>query len=180
MKRVICIFYIFIMTCINQARAKDINVHISGNVIIPPCVINKGENAVIHFDTITEDYNNSSPEIRRAIFNVDCGYYTGTPYLSLRGPTLKGAPRDMLELTGYSSNVTVLGVDLYQGAAASEEMRLIINGGDNSNEVSKLSMSGINKPEGGLIITAVLYRLANKKIITGSYYGSAVMTFSYL
>lgn len=180
MKRVILIFYIYIMVFINQGRAQDINVHISGNVIIPPCVINSGNDINIDFGTVKEDYSNASPYISRIILNLDCGYYTGAPYFGLRGATLKGAPREMLVLTGFGQNESILGVDFYQGPVISEEMRLNINGGDYKNKILKSSMFSMNRPSGFLMLTTVLYRLPDKKMIPGAYIGTTVMTFSYL
>lgn len=179
MKRLVCIFYIFIMTFINQSVAEDIKVNISGNVIFPPCSLNGGRAINIIFDNINDAYTNEVPIFKQQIIYVECGYYTGTPYLTIEGQSLPGAPGHVLNLSHDGGGESAIGVEFYQGITASEEMKISLGSDPYKNKLtSGLNVS--NSPTGNLFLRAVIFRLANKELLAGSYSGSATMTMSYL
>lgn len=179
MKRLVCIFYILIINFIHQASARDIKVHISGNVIIPPCSIEVLAYVDFPFGEINDAYTNEEPVFKQKTYRVSCGYYSGTPYLTISGPSLPGAPSDILNLRRDEGGESAIGVEFYQGNTASQGAKIVLGGDPYKNKITS-GLTSVNSSNSELTITAKLFRIASKKILVGSYTGSATMTFSYL
>lgn len=175
MKRVICIFYIFIMTFMNQVWSEDINIHISGNVIFPPCKINN-KDIGINFDEIKDDYNNKNPMIKGTIIILNCDYHIGAPYVTIEGERLPGGPSNTLGLKRTGGGESAIGVEFYQGLK-SEGVKILIGDDPYKNKVT----SGLSGGDKNLqfLMSTVLFRLADKKLLSGNYRGTAILTFSY-
>ncbi|MEJ5064348.1 fimbrial protein [Erwinia sp. MYb375] len=182
MKRLVCIFcifYILIINFIHHASAKDIKVNISGNVIIPPCSIEVLAYVDFPFGEINDAYTNEKPVFKQNTYRIDCGYYWGEPYLTISGPSLPGAPSDILTLRRDEGGESAIGVEFYQGNAASQGAKIVLGGDPYKNKITS-GLTNVNSSQSNLTITAKLFRIAGKKILVGSYTGSATMTFSYL
>lgn len=162
----------------HQISAVDINIKISGNVLIPPCDVNYGKSVEISFDNIYSDYDNSKPVSKSVTLPVSCGYYTGTPYVKMEGPVLAGASNTVLQLNPGGGGSSALGVEFYQGSAIIEKNKISLAGVGWNKLISGLG--NINSGDSTFEMTAVIFRVINKELLTDSYSGTATMTISYL
>ncbi|MBK4724975.1 fimbrial protein [Pantoea agglomerans] len=179
MKRLVYVFCIFILTFINQGWATDINVHISGNVIFPPCKLSIGDGFEININKISENYNNENPVAGGKIIVLNCGYYTGTPYVSIDGDSLPGAPSHILRLHRLSDEESAIGVEFYQGYPGNGGIKILLGGDPYKNKITSGFIAG-SQSQPQFLLTAVIFRLADKVLLPGRYVGTATMTISYL
>lgn len=57
----------------------DVQINIRGNVYIPPCTINNGQNIVVDFGNINPEHvDNSRGEVTKTI-SISCTYKSGSP-----------------------------------------------------------------------------------------------------
>ncbi len=75
----------------------DVQISIRGNVYIPPCTINNGQNIVVDFGNINPEHvDNSRGEVTKTI-SISCTYKSGSPWIKVTGrPVFSGVKRSAL------------------------------------------------------------------------------------
>ncbi|HCR3451288.1 TPA: fimbrial protein, partial [Citrobacter werkmanii] len=92
------------------AGTLGLTVNITGDVVVPPCIINGGSPVEVNFGDIPV------PDIGKAAFwqkksiPVTCAYSGGVPHVMVIGTQLQGAETNVLE-----TSVARFGIALYQG-----------------------------------------------------------------
>ncbi|EPH1669503.1 P fimbrial tip protein PapF, partial [Escherichia coli] len=92
----------------------DVQINIRGNVYIPPCTINNGQNIVVDFGNINPEHvDNSRGEVTKTI-SISCPYKSGSLWIKVTGNTMGGGQNNVL-----ATNITHFGIALYQGKGMS-------------------------------------------------------------
>lgn len=156
-----------------EATAVNVHISITGEILIPPCIVNSGRVIEVDFgDISTLDVFNQRFRQKKTI-PVACSYSQGTPYVYINGAVLSGAPGNVLV-----SNIPNFGIALYQGEGVSIPMML----GKGSKSVGFQITSGLNLTAGNgtFTFTAAPYRTGSGELTSGAFTASASMSISYL
>lgn len=88
----------------------DVQINIRGNIYIPPCTINNGQNIVVDFSNVdpgkvSADPQNTSQEGGKTI-SISCPYNSGNPWIKVTG---------RVDNNSLMTDMTNLRIALYQG-----------------------------------------------------------------
>ncbi|STB68613.1 Minor fimbrial protein prsF precursor [Citrobacter freundii] len=167
---------------VQTASSIDVNIKITGEIIIPPCKINGNDVDInVSFGKIgLRDVDGNNFSVSKTI-NVNCEYYEGKPYIILSsGAILPGAPDHILQTTGVNSSS--LGIALYQGGGVDPSHPLRIGAGDKGAYGYKIEkgLSAVNEQNSQFTFTAVPYKQGSSDLIAGTFSSSVTMNISYL
>ncbi len=145
----------------------DVQINIKGNIYIPPCTINNGQNIDVKFVDISPDLVKDNPEntaikgrVTKTI-SVNCPYNSGEPWLKVTGNVDNNA---------LTTDMPNLRIALYQGDNTSTRLTL----GEGSGNGYRVT-TGLNATT--FTFTSVLFRTG---YLTGGEFGaSASMTLKY-
>ncbi|MCV1868669.1 fimbrial protein, partial [Escherichia coli] len=89
----------------------DVQINIRGNVFVPPCTINNGQNIVVDFSNVdpgkvsTDPQNTSQGKVTKTI-NISCPYNSGNPWVKVTG---------RVDNNSLMTDMANLRIALYQG-----------------------------------------------------------------
>ncbi|MCU6274026.1 fimbrial protein [Morganella morganii] len=177
-KNPLTVFFLFI-SIINSLKvyAYDVDIEIKGEIHIPPCIINNGEQINVDFKNLPINEIDGVKHKVLTSVNLQCDYFDGDPYISLKGNRLMGGDDNTLDTLG--KNAGVLGISLYQGDSPN---KIIINSSDNGKYGHKLT-SGIdifNSQNSTFTFTAVPTKIPGKDLVPGDFTSSAVLEIHYI
>ena len=146
----------------------DAQVNIIGNIVIPSCTINNGQNIVVDFGNVNpEAVDNSSGGVTKTI-SISCPYNSGTPYVKVTGSAMGQADNVL------ATNLSNFGIALYQGEDTSTKL-ILGEGAGNGYIVS----SGIDTALSTFTFTSVPFRNGNAALGGGSFQTTANMSIIY-
>ncbi|EBI2856033.1 fimbrial protein [Salmonella enterica] len=169
------------MLNINSAQAIDVNVRITGEILIPPCKINNDAVVNVTFGKIALQKVDGVQSAVSKTLDVNCDYYQGTPYIVVAGNAMTGVvDKNVLETAG--DNAGRLGIALYQGNGVNTSAPMKIGtGGDKGAYgypvIRGLSGSGAS---GQFTFTAVPWKKSTAQLLAGQFSATATMSISYL
>lgn len=177
-KKSALMFFLFI-SIINSVKvyAYNVDIEITGEIHIPPCVINNGEQITVDFKNLPI---NEIDGVRHKIITsvkLQCDYFDGVPYISLRGNQIVGGDKNILDTQGL--NAGGLGISLYQGDSLD---KIIINSNENGKFGHKLT-SGIdilNTQNATFAFSAIPTKISGKDLVPGDFTSSAVLEIHYI
>ncbi|WP_175610752.1 fimbrial protein [Escherichia coli] len=149
-----------------------VNINIKGEVKIPPCFINNGQNILVDFNRVDIRSLNESAISKKIEIPIQCSYYQGEPYILING-TVMDSQVNTLKTTGV--NTEHLGVRLYQGGQVNETNLL------NLNKAIRIQ-SGItnkNNSQGLLTLTAALWVDGKEALTPGQFSSTATIGLYY-
>ncbi|MEM5506723.1 fimbrial protein [Shewanella frigidimarina] len=160
--------------------ADNINISITGEIHIPPCVINNNSPINLSFGQIANFKIDGQNYAQQTTVNVQCVGDDVTPYIKISGTQL-GTLSNVLEIqTG--ANKGKLGIALYQGSGINHSNPLIIGTAGQSLYgyplLQGLSASGQNRQ---FTFTSVPHSLGDNQLLVGEgFSASATMDIYYL
>lgn len=172
----VAIITIILLLIYKNAFAYDVNIKISGEIHIPPCLINNGSPIEIDFGKISIQKIGtigSSNFQKITKVSLQCDFSDGTPYLSVKGN--KALNAEVLNTNGV--NVNKLGIALYLGDSISNT-NIVINSTDNSGYGQEIS-TGIlqtNVRDTEFVFTSVPVKIGQSNLDAGPF--TAIATFS--
>ncbi|EAN8675976.1 fimbrial protein [Salmonella enterica] len=173
-KRVLLFMFVGGVLMAENVEAVDIAVRVSGNIVIPPCTINKGQPVEIDFGNIPINEISDLQYRRKKTVSVVCSYYQGIPYVKITGSQLNSAGNNVL-----STNISNFGIALYQGDGVSVPLRL--GNGDNSvGYPVTAGLSGTGMPVGEFTFTAVPYKVGGGELSVGAFSAGANISITYM
>ena len=160
--------------------AVDINISITGEIHIPPCVINNNSPINLSFGQIANFKIDGQNYAQQTTVNVQCVGYDVEPYIKISGTQL-GALNNVLEVQA-GLNKGKLGIALYQGSGINHSNPLIIGTGEQGLYgyplLQGLSASGQTRQ---FTFTSVPYSLGDNRLLVGEgFSASATMDIYYL
>ncbi|WP_105517667.1 fimbrial protein [Escherichia coli] len=166
---------------IQPAGAVDINIKITGEIYIPPCIINGSDSEIlVSFDKMSLYEVDGYKNAKTKTVSVSCDYYQGTPYIRIDGTMLSGAGNNVLKTTG--ANPSTLGIALYQGSDVNSAYPMNIGAGEQGKFGYKImrGLKGQNASTGQFTFTAVPYKHGAGTLNAGTFSAIATMSISYL
>lgn len=172
-RRFLCLFLLLISF---RCYSYDINVNITGEVYIPPCIINNNQVINIDFGKINISDIDGYKNFETVSIPISCNRFQGVPHIKVSGQLLDGAPDNVL-----STNTPFLGVALYTGEGVDESNRIKVGGGSTGygNKINE-GLSPIGTEIGKLTLTAVPYTSNRYALGTGQFKSSALISMTYL
>ena len=147
----------------------DVQINIRGNVYIPPCTINNGQNIVVDFGNINPEHvDNSRGEVTKTI-SISCPYKSGSLWIKVTGNTMGGGQNNVL-----ATNITHFGIALYQGKGMSTPLTLG-NGSGNGYRVT----AGLDTARSTFTFTSVPFRNGSGILNGGDFRTTASMSMIY-
>lgn len=147
----------------------NVQINIRGNVYIPPCTINNGQNIVVDFGEINPEHVSDNPvntigrgQVTKTI-NIYCPYNSGNPWVKVTGS---------IDNNALTTNMRNLRVALYQGNNTST--RLIL--GEGSGYGYRV-YSGLDTLTSKFTFMAVLFRTG--ELNGGEFNATASMSIMY-
>ncbi|ELM3656985.1 fimbrial protein [Edwardsiella piscicida] len=166
---------------VSSAHALDINIRVSGEIYIPPCVINDNNSQInIDFGSVLLPNIDGVNYAKSKTVNVNCEYYQGRPYISVMGAQLPGTGGNVLQTTG--PNAASLGIALYQGNGVNSSFPLKIGAGEQGKYGFPITngLRGINTGSGQFTFTAVPYKSNGTNLVAARFSATATMSIIYL
>lgn len=155
-----------------HADAVDIEVNVTGEIYIPPCVINDNSPIIVRFSdmlTVDVDGQNNAETIY-------CYAYSGAPYIKLTGSPLSNAPTNVLRTT-----ISYLGIALYMGDSVDNSYPMTLGTGDiGYGYTVTAGLDLLNSGIGVFTFTAVLFTSDVERLQSGPFSASALMSLVYL
>lgn len=150
--------------------ADDVLINISGEVYIPPCTINNGQNIVVDFGDINPAaVNNKDGAIEKSV-SVSCPYKGGTPWIKLTGTYLSAQNNNVLK-----TNIDGFGIALYQGKGTAT--RLIFGDGTEKNGFRVLD--GLDSAGVTFTFTSMPFQYGSGILNGGHFEATANMSLIY-
>ncbi|EES0215790.1 TPA: fimbrial protein [Escherichia coli] len=147
----------------------DVQINIRGNVYIPPCTINNGQNIVVDFGNVNPEHvDNSRGEVTKTI-SISCKYKSGSPWIKVTGNAMAG------QTNVLSTNITSFGIALYQGKGTAT--RLIL--GDGSGNGYRLT-TGLDAANSTFTFTSVPFRSGGSTLNGGEFHATANISIIYI
>lgn len=166
---------------IQPARAVDVNIKITGTILIPPCKINGNDAEIqVSFGKMSLYNVDGQKNAQTKTVTVNCDYYQGTPYVLIDGPVLQGAGDNVLKTTG--ANPSALGIALYQGSDVNTAHPLRTGTGEQGKYGYKITrgLTGRNQASGTFTFTAVPVKYGSGALTAGMFSATATMKINYL
>ena len=146
----------------------DVQINLRGNVYIPPCTINNGQNIVVDFGNINPEHvDNSRGEITKTI-SISCTYKSGSPWIKVTGNAMAG------QTNVLATNIANFGIALYQGKGMSTPLTLG-NGSGNGYRVT----AGLDTARSTFTFTSVPFRNGSRTLNGGDFRTTASMSMIY-
>lgn len=158
--------------------ALDVDIKIDGDVVIPPCIINGGVGINIDFKSIDGDKIDGINYAQEKTIPINCGYYSGTPYIQITGSKLLRAPDNVLRATIAGNSTTFFGLAFYQGSTISSAAGIKIS--DSVRQPVTAGLSAKNSASSNFTFVVVPYAINSVRDINGDFSATASMTFIYL
>lgn len=166
---------------IQPARAIDVNIKITGTILIPPCKINGNDAEIqVSFGKMSLYDVDGQKNAQTKTVTVNCDYYQNTPYIQVTGDVLSGAGGNVLKTTG--ANPSTLGIALYQGSDVDPAHPLRAGAGEQGKygyEITR-GLTGRNRASGTFTFTAVPVKYGSGALTAGVFSATATMKISYL
>ncbi|HCQ3759158.1 TPA: fimbrial protein [Escherichia coli] len=160
------LFVLLLLTSV--AVLADIQINIRGNIYIPPCTINNGQNIMVDFGNINpEQVDNSSGEVTKTI-SISCPYKRGTPWIKVTGNAM-GGQKNVL-----ATNVVSFGIALYQGRGISTPL-LLGDGSGNGYTVT----AGLDSVNSTYTFTSIPFRNGSGVLNGGTFTATASLSLIY-
>lgn len=147
----------------------DVQVNIRGNVYIPPCTINNGQNIVVDFGDINPAIVSDDPvntngrgRVTKTI-SIYCPYNIGNPWLKVTGS---------VDNNSLTTDMRNLRVALYQGNNMSTRLTL----GEGSGSGYRVT-AGLDTATSTFTFTSVLFRRG--ELNGGAFSATASMSMIY-
>ncbi|HCQ3845066.1 TPA: fimbrial protein [Escherichia coli] len=154
---------------ISVAVLADVQINIRGNIYIPPCTINNGQNIVVDFGNINPEHvDNSRGEVTKNI-SISCPYKSGSPWIKVVGSAMSGTQNNVL-----ATNIANFGIALYQGTGVSIPL-LLGDGSGNGYTVT----AGLDSTRSTFTFTSVPFRNGNGVLSGGVFMAAANMKIVY-
>lgn len=146
----------------------DVQINIRGNVFVPPCTINNGQNIVVDFGNVdpgkvsTDPQNTSQGKVAKTI-NISCPYNSGNPWIKVTG---------RVDNNSLMTDMTNLRIALYQGNNTSTRLTL----GEGSGSGYRVT-AGLDTTTSTFTFMSVLFR--NGELNGGAFSATASMSMIY-
>lgn len=145
----------------------DVQINIRGNIYIPSCTINNGQNIVVDFGNINPEHvDNSRGEVTKTI-SISCPYKSGSPWIKVTGNTMAGQSNVL------ATNITNFGIALYQGKGTATQL-ILGEGAGNGYRVT----TGIDMANSTFTFTSVPFRTGGV-LSGGDFQTTASMSMIY-
>ncbi|WP_293602433.1 fimbrial protein [Pluralibacter sp.] len=179
--KIYLLLFTVMLVSMRPVNAEDVNITITGEIVIPPCIVNNGGNIDVDFGSVSVTDVTNARNVKTLSVPVTCTYYQGTPYVRVRGTQLSGAASNIL-----ATDVSRFGIALYQGTSADPSAAMMLGDGQSGSNGSYLgypiqsgSLSGVNQANGQFTFTAVPFQLGSTLLAAGAFSASASMSISY-
>ncbi|EEY7535111.1 fimbrial protein [Escherichia coli] len=147
----------------------DVQINIRGNIYIPPCTINNGQNIVVDFGNVNPEHvDNSGGEVTKNI-SISCTYKSGSPWIKVTGSAMAG------QTNVLATNIANFGIALYQGKGMSTPLTL----GDGSGNGYRVT-AGLDTARSTFTFTSVPFRSSSASLIGGEFHATANMSIIYI
>ncbi|ELG5397438.1 fimbrial protein [Salmonella enterica] len=158
------------------AFAVDVPVNIKGEIVIPPCLVNNGQNIEIDFKEIPVSAVTNKQYNKKTDIPVTCAYYQGVPYIKVTGAQLTGAGAHVLR-----TNIGNFGIALYQGDGVGTPL-VLGNGTSNGREYIGFPVTrGLAGTSSGIFtFTAAPYKAGSTELAAGVFSATANMSITYM
>lgn len=151
------------------AVAVDVQIKITGEIFIPPCVVNSNNDIQIKFGNVSvSDVSNSRHRVKTVV-PFTCSNFQGGAYVKVMG----GGSDNVL-----TTDIRNLGIALYQGDGVST--KLLLGAGNGNGYKITTGLSGGNAVNGNFTFTAVPYKSGQADLSVGAFRASANMSITYL
>lgn len=175
MFRIGCVLLMVIML---PAQAWELDVQVTGKVVIPPCTINDGRIITVDFKHVMINKINGNNYFITTTVPFDCYYKSNKPYVNIVGPVLPGAPSHILQANIAGSSSDNFGVAFYAGAQVDESKRLPI--GTSTGAIAKEVITDGHEGAGTLTFTTVPWKKSGTTLATGEFSAAASLLIGYL
>lgn len=146
----------------------DAQINIRGNVYIPPCTINNGQNIVVDFRNVNaESVDNLHGEITKTI-GISCAYKNGSPWIKVIGNAMPG------QTNVLATNITNFGIALYQGKGTTTKL-ILGDGAGNGYRVT----AGIDVVNSTFTFTSLPFHNGSAALSGGYFQTTASMSALY-
>lgn len=153
---ILCICMILNPTLSSAGSTLSKTIHITGNVYIPPCVINNGQPIDFNFSDMSTLKIDGKNYAKSLSFPVACSYFQGVPYIKVVANHLAGAPLNVL-----ATGIDGFGISLNFGDSVDSANPLNISNAADSGYPITAGFTNPNTNASQLTITAVPYKLSN-------------------
>jgi minor pilin subunit PapF len=160
------------------ASADDIIINITGEIVVPPCLVNNGGTIDVDFGDVSVTDVANARNVKTLNVPVSCIHYLGTPYVKVSGTQLSGAASNIL-----ATNISNFGIALYQGSSTSVPM--VLGNGTSYGTAGYIGypvqsgLSAVNDASSTFTFTAVPYKQGSGFPAAGAFSASANMSISY-
>lgn len=153
--------------------AVDVNIKITGEIIVPACKIDNDATINVSFGDISLYDVNGHDHAQKKTVSITCHSYQGTPYVRMTGIQMTGAGSHVLKTLG--ANSSALGIALYQGKSVGSNALSLGAGTSGYGYPISNGLSGRN-----FTFTAVPYKQGSGTLNAGSFSATATMSITYL
>lgn len=171
---ILCLFVILNPTLSLANHTSQVTMHITGNVYIPPCVINNGRSIDFNFGAMSRVKIDGKNYAKSLTFPVVCSYSQGTPYIKVAASSLYGAPQNVL-----ATGINGFGILLYFGNGVDLNKPLNISTSTDLSYPITAGFTNQNKNASQLTITAVPYKKDNITLDAKPFSVTGTMTVIY-
>ena len=149
-------------------------IRITGDVYIPPCVINNGQSIDFDFGDMQILKIDGRNYAKSLSFPVVCSYSQGAPYIKVVANHLDGAPLNVL-----ATGINGFGISLNFSNSVSSVYPLYVSETTGSGYPITAGFTNSNANASRLTITAVPYKLNNITLNAQSFSVTATITVVY-
>ncbi|TDN49464.1 minor pilin subunit PapF [Buttiauxella sp. JUb87] len=161
-------------------QADDVQINITGEITIPPCVVNNGTPVNIDFGTIDATTVNGTTHSKTHAVPVTCTYYsTNVAKVKVTGNAMSTTLGTDNVLVTTGPNAGHLGVALYQGPAVDASKPLLLNGNGAGFDITDTGWTG-NASSSQFIFTLVPYKEGVAQLLGGTFTATATLGITYL
>jgi len=166
--RLISGLFIFLLVPLHLSQAYDIPVNITGNIIIPSCTINNGNQFTVPFGAVRVSELGSNPHRQTVTLPVSCPDHQGTAYVRVTGTEVTSSNNNVVQ-----TSLPGLGIALYQGDT-STPLQL---GQGTSGYGYELADNILT--EASFTFSAELYKIPDNTVMPGAFSATAIISITY-
>lgn len=164
-----------------SVHSTDVNITITAEITIPPCVVNGGSPISVDFGSMEVTKVDGQFYAKSTTVPVSCTYYNGTAHVKVTGTPLPGAPDNVLQTDATGTNGASLGVALYQGSSVNSSYPLRLGGGSEGKGYPLTQgWTGDGSAASTFSLTAVPYKQGSDSLEAGPFIATATMSITYL
>lgn len=171
---ILCLCMILNPTLSSAITTIHDKVRITGDVYIPPCVINNGQSIDFDFGSMSILKIDGRNYAKSLSFPVVCSYSQGTPYIKVVATHLDGAPLNVL-----ATGINGFGISLNFGNSVGSVDPLNISQFTDPSYPITAGLTNSNANASQLTITAVPYKANNITLNAQSFSVTATITVVY-